>query len=405
MSSVQPPQCKLSANNDFTVHQYYNTHSHQSLVSPENNQKLGSNILTIATNGILDTNLFTPSKDNGTGLSVLDTGSVTDKLAHHYSTAGTDFLPQAYTNSHQHSSWYQTPNSSRPTHFHNQFAQSNVNTSNGPFPDSWTAAMVNVIPHCNYPLPSSPVYGHSVNAHRHSHQTTQYADRSPYQYPYNVSSSYLQNAVEPINTLPTSPEVQVSRTTLEQEVNSGEANVCDEKPQITSGDDIDKSDDEALSCGATATFASRPQPARSPFEWMKKPSYQNQPTSNGNYFVTLFLNDTIQLAGKTRTRDKYRVVYSDHQRLELEKEFHYSRYITIRRKSELAQLLGLSERQVKIWFQNRRAKERKQQKKREELMVKGKDQNSHLHSHHLLTTLYTPQNDAQLSIQAANGAF
>lgn len=54
-------------------------------------------------------------------------------------------------------------------------------------------------------------------------------------------------------------------------------------------------------------------------------------------------------AGKTRTKDKYRVVYTDHQRLELEKEFHYTRYITIRRKSELAQTLALSERQVKIW--------------------------------------------------------
>jgi hypothetical protein len=44
------------------------------------------------------------------------------------------------------------------------------------------------------------------------------------------------------------------------------------------------------------------------------------------------------------------VVYSDHQRLELEKEFHYSRYITIRRKAELAQALNLTERQV-IGFQ------------------------------------------------------
>uniref|UniRef100_A0A8C4JFC7 Caudal type homeobox 2 n=1 Tax=Dromaius novaehollandiae TaxID=8790 RepID=A0A8C4JFC7_DRONO len=51
-------------------------------------------------------------------------------------------------------------------------------------------------------------------------------------------------------------------------------------------------------------------------------------------------------AVKTRTKDKYRVVYTDHQRLELEKEFHYSRYITIRRKAELASTLGLSERQV-----------------------------------------------------------
>lgn len=73
------------------------------------------------------------------------------------------------------------------------------------------------------------------------------------------------------------------------------------------------------------------------------------------------------VSGKTRTREKYRVVYTDHQRLELEKEFHFNRYITIRRKSEMARYLGLSERQVKIWFQNRRAKERKQLKKLQEL--------------------------------------
>lgn len=88
------------------------------------------------------------------------------------------------------------------------------------------------------------------------------------------------------------------------------------------------------------------------------------------------------VTGKTRTKDKYRVVYTDHQRLELEKEFHYSRYITIRRKTELASNLGLSERQVKIWFQNRRAKERKQVKKREELTHKDFKIEPGTQSHH-----------------------
>ena len=63
------------------------------------------------------------------------------------------------------------------------------------------------------------------------------------------------------------------------------------------------------------------------------------------YFENAF---HIFVPGRTRTKDKYRVVYSDHQRLELEKEFHYSRYITIRRKAELANNVGLSERQVRI---------------------------------------------------------
>lgn len=53
------------------------------------------------------------------------------------------------------------------------------------------------------------------------------------------------------------------------------------------------------------------------------------------------------LGGKTRTKDKYRVVYTDHQRQELENEFQYNRYITMRRKTELSMALSLSERQVR----------------------------------------------------------
>lgn len=64
--------------------------------------------------------------------------------------------------------------------------------------------------------------------------------------------------------------------------------------------------------------------------------------------IHVFSTFFVTFTGKTRTKEKYRVVYTDHQRLELEKEFHFNRYITIRRKSELAVNLGLSERQVCI---------------------------------------------------------
>lgn len=54
-----------------------------------------------------------------------------------------------------------------------------------------------------------------------------------------------------------------------------------------------------------------------------------------------------------RTSEKYRMVYSDFQRLELEKEFRTSQFINSDRKSQLSSELQLTERQIKIWFQNR----------------------------------------------------
>uniref|UniRef100_A0A8R1HL45 Homeobox protein pal-1 n=1 Tax=Caenorhabditis japonica TaxID=281687 RepID=A0A8R1HL45_CAEJA len=66
---------------------------------------------------------------------------------------------------------------------------------------------------------------------------------------------------------------------------------------------------------------------------------------------------------RVRTADKYRMVYSDYQRLELEKEFHTSPFVNADRKTQLSTLLSLTERQIKIWFQNRRAKDRRDKQK------------------------------------------
>ncbi|XP_030758211.1 homeobox protein Hox-B3-like [Sitophilus oryzae] len=77
-------------------------------------------------------------------------------------------------------------------------------------------------------------------------------------------------------------------------------------------------------------------------------------------------NELLRLNNDRRNvpNKRVRTQYSSTQLVELEKEFIKSRYLCRPRRINLAQSLALTEKQIKVWFQNRRMKFKKETKAR-----------------------------------------
>ncbi|KAF7644887.1 hypothetical protein LDENG_00214040, partial [Lucifuga dentata] len=95
--------------------------------------------------------------------------------------------------------------------------------------------------------------------------------------------------------------------------------------------------------------------------------FQHQHRSVGEYAQALLRHDPLAkpvlwspfIPRPLHKRKGGQVRFSNDQTIELEKKFDTQKYLSPPERKRLAKMLQLSERQVKTWFQNRRAKWRR----------------------------------------------